>query len=160
MHKEIERKFLVTNDAWRNAPKRAQSKQGYLKSGDGVTVRVRVMGGRAKLTVKGGGNSIERDEYEYAIPTEDAEEMLASLCVGDIVHKTRHYIEYEGLTWEVDEFHGRHAGLVIAEIELPDEDRAFEKPPWVGAEVTPDYRYSNAWLAQQMGPSEKDKGSP
>ena len=127
-----------------------------------ATIRVRVGGDSAFITVKGprGAGSIARPEYEYPIPQADAHEMIDDLCDGRIVEKTRYRIPVDDLVWEVDEFHGRHAGLVIAEIELPDEDRAFEKPPWVGAEVTPDYRYSNAWLAQQMGPSERDKGSP
>ena len=149
MGKEIERKFLVTNDGWRPAAKRVASRQGYLKSGEGVTVRVRIMGDGAKLCVKGGGAGIERDEYECSIPVGDAEEMLANLCEGDIVRKTRHYIEYEGLTWEVDEFHGANEGLVVAEVELESVDQAISLPPWAGEEVSGDHRYKNSALSRR-----------
>ncbi len=149
MGQEIERKFLVTGDAWRGAPKRVASRQGYLKSGKGATVRVRVMGDGAKLCVKGGGGGIERDEYEYEIPVEDAEEMLANLCVGDIVRKTRHYIKHMGLLWEVDEFHDANEGLVVAEVELESADQEIPLPSWVGEEVSHDRRYKNAALSRE-----------
>lgn len=148
MRKEIERKFLVIDDEWRKAPRRLACRQGYLKSGEGVTVRVRVIGDGAKLTVKGGGESIVRVEYEYPIPVSDAEEMLANLCEGGIVQKTRHYIEHEGLTWEVDEFHGASEGLVVAEVELNSVDQEIPLPPWVGEEVSSDYRYKNSALSR------------
>jgi adenylate cyclase len=106
------------------------------------------MGDGAKLCVKGGGGGIERDEYEYEIPVGDAEEMLANLCVGDIVRKTRHYIEYKGLLWEVDEFHGANEGLVVAEVELESVDQEIPLPSWVGEEVSHDRRYKNAALSR------------
>ncbi|HJP35570.1 MAG TPA: CYTH domain-containing protein [Gammaproteobacteria bacterium] len=148
MPKGIERKFLVTSNTWRDAPKRLASKQGYLKSDGGVTVRVRIMGDSAKLSVKSGGGSIERDEYEYSISVEDAEKMLANLCEGDIVRKTRHYIEHEGLTWEVDELHGANEGLVVAEVELESSDQEILLPPWGGEEVSYDSRYKNVALSR------------
>ena len=142
---EIERKFLVVGDEWRQAPGVAYA-QGYLNRDKARTVRVRVAAGRAWLTVKGANTGATRAEFEYEIPVPDAEQLLA-LCDGPLVRKLRRVIVHAGATWEVDEFLGDNAGLVVAEIELPAEDAAFEPPPWLGAEVTHDPRYFNSSLA-------------
>ncbi len=148
MAKEIERKFLVTDDRWRAGAVGVPYRQGYLPTLDGCTVRVREAGGKGFLTIKGPTRGLSRDEYEYSIPTDDAREMLAGLC-GQKVEKLRHLVPHAGLTWEVDEFTGENAGLVVAEVELPDEAHAVELPAWVGREVTQDPRYSNAALAKR-----------
>jgi len=145
--KEIERKFLVTGDAWRDGAAGTRYRQGYLGAGGSCTVRVRVAGERAFLTVKGPSAGGVRDEYEYPIPVADAEEMLERLAGGGRVEKVRYRVAHAGRTWEVDEFLGENAGLVVAEVELDRPDAPVEPPPWVGAEVTGDGRYANAALA-------------
>ena len=142
---EIERKFLVTGDDWRSAPAVPYA-QGYLNRDKRRTVRVRVVQDQAWLTVKGVSVGATRAEFEYAIPVDDARQLLA-LCDGPIVRKTRRVVEHAGTKWEIDEFQGDNAGLVVAEIELPSEDAAFERPAWLGAEVTHDPRYFNSSLA-------------
>lgn len=142
---EIERKFLVSGAGWRlGVPTRMR--QGYLSRDKHRTVRVRVAGELAFLTVKGISTGALRSEFEYPIPVQDAHEMLA-LCEGPLIEKTRFVIAYNGTTWEVDAFAGENAGLVVAEVELTHEDQAFDKPDWVGDEVTHDPRYFNANLA-------------
>ncbi len=147
---EIERKFLVADDSWRGQAEGVRYRQGYLAASETVTVRVRVGGGKAVMTVKGQSDSsgLSRTEYEFPLPVADANEMIDRLCEGRIVEKTRFRIRHEGFVWEVDEFHGTHEGLVLAEIELESEDQVFEKPAWAGEEVTGDYRYYNTWLAE------------
>lgn len=145
MATEIERKFLVTGEAWRAAPPIAIS-QGYLNRDPHRTVRVRIAGDRAVLTIKGLSVGASRPEFEYPIPLEDAKALLA-ICDGPIVEKHRHCVRHAGLTWEVDEFLGDNAGLVVAEVELDAEDQPIEFPGWVGAEVTDDPRYLNSNLA-------------
>ncbi len=144
---EIERKFLVQGQAWRQPPE-AQTRfsQGYLSRDPARTVRVRLAGERAFLTIKGATVGATRAEFEYEIPPADAAQLLA-LCDGPVVDKIRHVLWVGGLCWEVDEFLGANAGLVVAEIELQSEDQAFERPAWLGAEVTGDARYVNANLA-------------
>ncbi|MDC8785968.1 CYTH domain-containing protein [Roseateles koreensis] len=142
---EIERKFLVTADAWKQAAGRRFS-QGYLSRDPARTVRVRVVGEQAWLTIKGRNAGASRAEYEYEIPVADGREMLA-LCDGPLIDKIRHVIHFAGMDWEVDEFLGANAGLIVAEIELASADQAFEAPPWLGAEVTEDTRYFNSQLA-------------
>jgi CYTH domain-containing protein len=142
---EIERKFLVVGDDWRKAPAVPYA-QGYLNRDKQRTVRVRVVQDKAWLTVKGASHGATRTEFEYAIPLADAEQLLA-LCDGPLVRKLRRVVEHAGATWEIDEFQGDNAGLVVAEIELVAEDQAFEAPPWLGAEVTHDARYFNSNLA-------------
>ncbi|MBN7797666.1 CYTH domain-containing protein [Parahaliea mediterranea] len=144
---EIERKFLVRNTDWR-AGKGQLMRQGYLGGGGGTTVRVRLAGERAWLTIKGPTTGATRAEYEYAIPADDARDMLASLCPGPLVEKRRFEVEHAGFTWEVDEFLGDNTGLVVAEIELESEDQLVPLPAWVGEEVTGDPRYYNASLAR------------
>lgn len=145
MPKEIERKFLVTGDDWRSAPGKPY-KQGYLSLDPERIVRVRRAGEKAFITVKGSTEGVTRAEYEYAIPPDEAEEMLA-LCAGAVIDKTRHVVEFGGKKWEVDDFQGDNAGLVVAEIELKSEDEEFARPPWLGREVSDDDRYFNASLA-------------
>ncbi|MBC7666599.1 MAG: CYTH domain-containing protein [Caulobacter sp.] len=142
---EIERKFLVVGDAWRQAPGTAYA-QGYLNRDKQRTVRVRVVEDAAWLTVKGASVGATRAEFEYPIPVADAHELLA-LCDGPLVRKTRRVLVHAGATWEIDEFEGDNAGLVVAEIELASEETHFEPPPWLGAEVTHDARYFNSNLA-------------
>ena len=142
---EIERKFLVVGDDWRQAPAVAYA-QGYLNRDKQRTVRVRIAQDLAWLTVKGASNGPTRAEFEFAIPLDDARQMLA-LCDGPLVRKQRRVVVHAGATWEIDEFEGDNAGLVVAEIELASEDEAFEAPAWLGAEVTHDARYFNSNLA-------------
>jgi adenylate cyclase len=144
---EIERKFLVKNDSWKNGRQGLYCRQGYLVTGEVVTVRVRILGGEGFLTVKGRTEGITRDEFEYRIPLEDASAMLGSMSSGGIVEKIRYHIEVQGFTWDVDEFLGENCGLVLAEVELEDEDQVPEFPDWLGQEVTGDVRYYNAYLA-------------
>ena len=151
MAKEIERKFLVAGDAWRaGAAPGIAYRQGYLSAGSdaGCTVRVRLGGGRAYVTIKGPAAGAARDEYEYPIPPTDAAEMLERLCAGGTVEKVRHLVPFAGRTWEVDEFGGENAPLVVAEVEIESVDAAVKLPPWLGAEVTDDPRYTNAALAR------------
>ena len=143
---EIERKFLLANDAWRGLGQPTRMRQGYLAADPVRTVRVRIEGERAVITIKSKSEGARRGEWEYEIPVSDASELLDRLCEQPLVEKTRHRIEHAGHTWEVDEFEGENAGLVVAEIELGSEDEAFDKPAWVGREVTGDARYYNSSL--------------
>lgn len=138
---EIERKFLVVNDRWRDHVTEKQDlKDGFLSRDGDKKVRVRSFGDRATLAVKSRAAGMRRDEFEYEIPVADAEAMLG-LCGEMVIEKTRHIVPWLGHTWEVDVFHGALEGLVIAEIELPSETTPFERPAWAGAEVTSDPRY-------------------
>lgn len=144
---EIERKFLVKDDGWRGQAMQATHfSQGYLSRDPARTVRVRIAGPQAFLTIKGATTGATRAEFEYAVPVEDARQLLA-MSDGPVVEKVRHLCVVDGLTWEVDEFLGANAGLVVAEIELVSEDQAFTRPAWLGDEVTGDARYANARLA-------------
>jgi adenylate cyclase len=149
---EIERKFLIASDAWRAAVERSQRmEQGYLTRTGGsagtsaCSVRVRIAGGSAWLNIKSALAGVERREYEYAIPVADAEQMLGEFCRG-VVGKIRHYVAYAGRTFEVDEFLGENAGLIVAELELEAASEQFERPPWLGAEVSDKARYYNLRL--------------
>jgi adenylate cyclase len=146
---EIERKFLVAGDGWQAmAESSSLLRQGYLSSNAKATVRVRSWDDKAAaLTLKGRTSGMTRAEYEYPIPVEDARELL-EMARPQVIEKRRHIVPFGGLIWEVDVFEGRHAGLVIAEVELDSEDQAVELPGWVGAEVTHDDRYYNASLAR------------
>ena len=147
MGTEIERKFLVNGDGWRaRVSSTRQLRQGYLAIDGGNTVRVRTDGRHGWLTVKGRGEGISRPEFEYEIPAGEADDML-SLCHGRLVEKTRHLVGWHGHTWEVDEFAGANAGLIVAELELREETEVFTQPAWLGEEVTTDPRYLNASLA-------------
>jgi len=143
---EIERKFLLANEGWRGQGTPTHMRQGYLVADPVRTVRVRIEGERAVITIKGKSTGASRGEWEYEIPVPDATELLDGLCEQPQVEKIRHRIEHAGHTWEVDEFLGLNAGLVVAEIELESEDEAFAKPDWIGAEVTGDKRYYNSSL--------------
>lgn len=146
---EIERKFLVEGDAWRGqVASESHIMQGYLASSPEVTVRVRVKGDQAFLTIKGESRGVTRREYEYPIPVVDAEEMLRDLAALPPIDKVRHRIPLDGHVWELDVFAGENAGLVMAEIELSAEDEAFAMPDWVGREVSDDARYFNVNLAK------------
>ncbi len=144
MATEIERKFLVNGDAWKTGDF-IRIRQGYLNRDKERTVRVRIAGDEAYLTIKGITVGATRAEYEYRVPVADGGEML-EMCDGPLIEKNRTIIVYEGTTWEIDEFHGSNFGLVIAEVELKSEDQPFEKPDWLGAEVTDDRRYYNSNL--------------
>lgn len=149
---EIERRFLVRGDAWRAAAAGARRlRQGYLAREGGVTVRVRVDGAAAWLTIKGPG-SLVRPEFEFPLPAAEAEAMLATLCPGRALAKTRHTVPHGGLMWDVDVFEGPLAGIVIAEVELPDPAHPLTLPGWAGREVTADARYANAALASATAP--------
>lgn len=146
MATEIERKFLVQGDAWREA-EAIYYCQGYLNDDKHRTVRVRVVGEQAMLTVKGLTTGVERVEFEYPVPVADAKAMLA-LCPAPLIEKTRREISYAGYVWEVDEFLGDNEGLVVAEIELTSADEKFELPDWVGEEISDDVRYFNSALGR------------
>ncbi len=146
MGTEIERKFLVTNDLWRVGAKGTLYRQGYLSTAADRNVRVRIIGDQGFLTVKGRADGITRLEFEYEIPLADATGMLDDLCLKPLIEKTRTKIDYRGATWEVDDFAGDNAGLVVAEVELASEDQRVELPPWIGEEVSEDPRYFNSSL--------------
>lgn len=153
---EIERKFLVTGEGWREAAARSvRMAQGYindmaaLREGrQNASVRVRIAGDQAFLNLKSRELGHTRQEFDYPVPVADAEALLA-LCVGGRIDKVRHYVEHAGHTWEVDEFAGDNAGLVVAELELASADEAFVRPAWLGREVTDELRYYNLALAER-----------
>jgi adenylate cyclase len=141
---EIERKFLVTGSGWRQE-NAVRISQGYLNRDKERTVRVRLAGEKAFLTIKGQTVSASRIEFEYEIPAVHAEQLL-ELCDGPLLQKIRHTVVINGLIWEVDEFLGENEGLIVAEVELEREDQPFERPSWSGQEVTEDPRYCNSNL--------------
>ncbi|WP_312327627.1 CYTH domain-containing protein [Stenotrophomonas sp.] len=151
---EIERKYLVTSDAWRTAAHAViPMAQGYLNDTASIdsgaqkaSVRVRIQSDQAFLNMKSREIGHTRQEFDYPIPVEDARALLA-LCVGGLIDKRRHLVEHGGLLWEVDEFLGDNAGLVVAEVELASADQAIDLPEWVGEEVTDQVRYYNLALA-------------
>jgi CYTH domain-containing protein len=148
MGQEIERKFLVRKELWKNQPKNGQVyRQGYLNSVKERTVRVRIANNKGYLTVKGLTRGATRLEFEYEIPVEDAQKLL-DLCEKPLIEKTRYKIEQGDFVWEVDEFFGENEGLILAEIELESEEQSFSKPDWLAEEVTDDPRYFNANLVQ------------
>ncbi len=149
MKTEIERKYLVVGDAWREAADGGRlCEQGYISSDpENITVRVRVLGSQGFLTLKGPTEGISRSEMEYEIPVEEATHMLKNFCGDRVVSKMRYFLEINGLLWELDEFFGENQGLVLAEIELETEDQLFENPDWLGEEVSFDPRYFNAALS-------------
>jgi len=143
---EIEKKFLVKGTAWKEGARGVGYRQGYLSSHRERTVRVRTAGEQGYLTIKGLSRGATRSEYEYAIPYADALALLEELCEKPVIQKVRYRISYGGLVWEVDEFGGENAGLVVAEVELTHEGQTIQLPPWAGEEVTGDERYYNANL--------------
>jgi CYTH domain-containing protein len=150
MKQEIERKFLVKDDSWRRVvADGVLCRQGYVSSGpEGTTVRVRLMGEKGFFTIKGPMQGISRLEFEIEIPVESAEQILETFCEDRIVSKIRYSLVNDGATWEIDEFFGLNKGLVLAEIELENEDQFFNRPNWLGTEVSQDLRYTNAALSQ------------
>jgi adenylate cyclase len=145
---EIERKFLVQNDNWRGKSNGLRYRQGYICNHKDRTVRVRTNGTKGMLTIKGESTGMTRSEFEYEIPLTDANEIMDSMCGAYIIEKIRYRITYAGLIWEVDEFLGANAPLIMAEVELTDEDQFIELPDWIGEEVTGDPRYYNAYLVR------------
>lgn len=146
---EIERKFLLRDDRWKSLGQGVLLRQGYLSSHPERVVRVRIEGASAMMTIKGRSSGARRGEWEYPIPLEDAQIFLDSLCEKPVIEKYRYRIVFDGMVWEVDEFLGENAGLVVAEIELTSEDQLFNRPEWIGNEVTDDARYFNANLLRQ-----------
>lgn len=146
---EIERKFLLTSTSWKELAPGTSYRQGYLNSTKERTVRVRTIDDKGFLTIKGLSVGATRIEYEYEIPVVDAKHLLDDLCEKPLIEKNRYKITYGGFVWEVDEFFGENKGLIVAEIELESEDQSFDKPEWVGEEVTGDPRYFNSSLIKE-----------
>lgn len=146
MAQEIERKFLLVDEGWRGLAQGIEYRQGYLCASKERSVRVRIAGDKGFLTVKGATVGAARSEYEYEIPLIEAREMLDTLCPQPQIEKKRYTIISHGFIWEIDEFLGVNQGLVVAEIELEREDQSFQRPDWIGEEVTGDARYYNAAL--------------
>ncbi len=153
MKLEIERKFLVDEAIWERARfPSAEIRQGYFSRGADYSLRVRIQDEKALLTIKGKPYGITRKEFEYEIPLTDAEEMLREFCLDRIIEKTRYFIPWKGFLWEVDQYVGTNQGLITAEIELPEEQTVFDRPDWLGREVSNDPRYSNESLATSPMP--------
>ena len=146
MGTEIERKFLIVNDDWRKNASPVLYRQGYLCAQLERTVRVRLAGEKAWLTIKGKSTGAARKEFEYEIDPGEAKYILDHLCLQPLIEKYRHTLEYASLIWVVDEFLGDNSGLIFAEIELDSVDQAINKPGWIGNEVTGDPKYFNANL--------------
>jgi len=146
MAKEIERKFLVTSSEYRDLAEPIVFRQGYISRVPGKIVRVRMAGEQGFITIKGISSGYERDEFEYEIPTSDAAQILEKFCEKPLIEKTRRTITHDSKIWIVDEFEGENEGLVVAEIELKSTDETFEKPDWLGCEVTSNPRYYNSHL--------------
>jgi adenylate cyclase len=157
MATETERKFLVKSDNWRNLAPGILYRQGYIASSEARTVRIRVAGDLGYITIKGVSVGISRSEFEYAIPVEDAMEMLDTLCDRPLIEKYRHKIAIGPLVWEVDEFLGENQGLIMAEVELSDAQQEITLPEWIGTEVSGDPRYFNANLAKHPFSKWKDE---
>jgi CYTH domain-containing protein len=146
MAREIERKFLLRGREWKALAEGDRCRQGYLNRLPERTVRVRTLGDRGYLTIKGLPTGLTRAEYEYEIPFADADAMLADLCEKPLIVKNRYRIKAGSHIWEIDEFLHENQGLVVAEVELTHQDESFEKPAWIGEEVTGDPRYFNSTL--------------
>ena len=144
---EIEKKFLINHIPFEQVKYAHKIKQGYIVSDKDKVIRIREKDDEYFITIKGNKIGLSRFEFEYKIPKSDANELFKSFCKIGSISKTRHYVDYNGHTWEVDEFHGENNGLVVAEIELESEDEQFEIPNWVIKEVTADARYYNMNLA-------------
>jgi len=149
MATEIERKFLLRSDAWReNADEGTRFRQGYIIGAEKASVRIRIEGSLANINIKSATLGVRRQEYEYSIPLSEAEEMLDTLCEQPQIEKVRYHVPVGKHTWEVDVFSGDNEGLVVAEVELSDEDEVFERPNWLGDEVSDDTRYYNVCLVK------------
>lgn len=160
MGKEIEHKFLVKNNRYRELAEGIPYCQGYIPTLNGMTVRVRLAGTKGFLTFKDHAIGLTRHEFEYEIPADEAQQILDLMCSGPKIEKHRYIIPagegltstnqtVEGLHWEIDEFHGDNEGLVVAEIEVPEENTTFARPEWIGQEVTGDHRYYNSQLCKK-----------
>lgn len=146
---EIERKFLLRDESWRDAADGGtRFRQGYLIGAERASVRVRIEGEQANLNIKSATLGIHRQEFEYPIPLDEAEELLNTLCEQPQISKTRYLVPYGDHTWEIDVFDGDNAGLIVAEVELAAEDEVFARPPWIGDEVSGDTRYYNVCLVK------------
>lgn len=145
---EIERKFLVNKNLWQPPDHGIIYKQGYINTHNETTVRVRVAGDQGFITLKTKTEGISRSEFEYPIPLQDAEEMLAIMCDRPLIEKKRYKIKINQLIWEIDEFFGDNQGLLLAEVELTSEDQTISLPPWIDKEVTGDIRYYNSNLVK------------
>lgn len=148
MAAEIERKFMVSGDGWRDQAEGVPYFQGYIHTKGSATVRLRLAGEQGILTIKGPRDGIRRSEFEYNIPYDEALVMLKTLCHQPIIEKTRYHVTYEGFVWDVDEMHGANEGLIMAEVEIEDESVEVPLPDWVGEEVSTDHRYTNLYLSQ------------
>ncbi len=149
MADEIEHKFLIANNQWKNHIERSSEyKQGYLISDDKRSVRIRISSNKAWLNIKSATIGTFRKEFEYEIPLEEGTEILETLCEKPLVEKTRHFVTYKQHLWEIDVFTGDNADLIVAEVELQKIDEQFEKPEWLGKEVTDDLRYYNNSLSK------------
>lgn len=149
MAKEIERKFLVVGDQWRHLAKGDFYRQGYIATAQaGQSVRIRIAGEQGYLTIKGPAEGLTRAEFEYEIPLEDAREMLDTLCDRPLIEKIRYRLPVGEVVWEIDEFAGDNTGLVVAEVELTSENQIFERPDWLGEEVSGQLKYYNASLVK------------
>ncbi len=157
---EIERKFLLRDDRWRQQVERStRMRQGYLTSDARCSVRVRVADDQGFLNLKSGTLGIQRSEYEYPIPLAEAEEILNTLCEKPLLEKTRHFLYFAEHLWEIDEFEGDNAGLIVAELELRRPDEPFARPDWLGEEVSDDLRYYNSQLARHPYQTWSDRAS-
>ena len=148
MSTEIERKFLTQSSEWKSCGIRKFYRQGYLSINKNRTIRIRVVEDKGFMTIKSAPIGFTRNEFQYQIPFDDAIEIINSLCEKPIIEKYRTSIKINEVTWEVDEFLGDNAGLIIAEIELNDEKQKVALPDWIGEEITNDYRYSNSNLVK------------
>jgi adenylate cyclase len=150
MGMEIERKFLLRDDSWRRQVSASQDiVQGYLANTERASIRVRVTDPTASLNIKSMTLGAVRSEFDFPIPVADARVLLSSLCAHPLIEKTRHHVPFAGSDFEIDEFRGENQGLIVAEIELPQDTRDFPHPPWLGADVTDDARYYNINLVSQ-----------
>ena len=154
MPQEIERKFLVKGDYKQHAVSSTRILQGYICRSKERSVRIRLRGQKGYITIKGATTGFSRYEWEKEIPPREAEELM-KLCLPGIIDKTRTLVAYNGHTWEIDEFHGLHEGLTLAEIELKSEEETFDLPPFIDREVTGDPHYYNAYLAEHFALPEK-----
>jgi len=145
---EIERKFVVISDDWKNQVTGNTIRQGYLSTSPDRVVRIRIVNQKAWITVKSSSDGLVRNEWEYPIPADDAKAMLENLCIQPVIEKIRYRIPYEGMMWDLDVFYGENEGLLIAEIELESENQPFALPAWAGKEVTHNRLYHNNHLAQ------------
>jgi len=149
MAQEIERKFLILNDDWKQHVSHSDYyRQGYLSGSDKCSIRIRISNDKAFLNIKSATLGIQRTEFEYEIPLDEGMEMLQRFCSGAVIEKTRYFVPLQNHVWEIDVFDGANAGLVVAEIELDDVDEVFVRPDWLGEEVSDDPRYYNVCLVE------------